>query len=224
MFRIKIVFVLIVMATTIAMARGMAQDSSSRAMSTHQIDRFEAIGLLQESLKANPNDTATLIVVGELAHEIAQDLSSVDDELYYKLSLDAYQKALSLQPKNAGLKAAVTFAREQKAGAAQWDQARRKAASTYIEVRKRELATSGFNPTVQVYSPPASAAPVNSAATSQPTESYPYPAYQPYYGQGGLPFTYQQYAGSYLYSTPYNTSGTVPALATRGAHRRRSER
>ena len=75
-----------------------------------------------------------------------------EDEPYYKLSQEAYEKALALQPKNAGLKAAVEFAREQKAGAAHWDQARRDAASSYIEVRKSELAASGFNPTVQAYS------------------------------------------------------------------------
>jgi hypothetical protein len=220
MFRIKVALALMVVAATIATATEMAQDNSSRTLRTHQIDRFEAIRLLGESLKSNPNDTAALIVVGELAHEVAQDLSSVDDELYYKLSLEAYQKALSQQPDNAGLKAAVDFAREQQAGAAEWDLTRRKAASTYIEVRKHELAASGFNPTVQVYSPPASA----SAATSQPAETYRYPVYQPYYVQGAQPFTYQQYAGSYLYTAPYNTNGTVTALATRGAHRRRSER
>ena len=48
----------------------------------------------------------------------------------------AYEKALALQPKNAGLKAAVDFAREQKIDAAHWDQARKKPASSYIGVRK----------------------------------------------------------------------------------------
>jgi len=237
MFRIKVAFALIVLAASIATAKVMAQDTkvvaqntSNRSIGTHQIDRFEAIHLLQESLKSNPNDAAAWIVLGELAHEVAQDLSSQDDEPYYKLSEEAYEKVLALQPKNAGLKAAVDFAREQKADAAHWDQARKKAASSYIGVRKRELAASGFNPTVQTYSPPthptppAAVAETNSAPVSQPTQTYQYPVYQPYYVEGAQPYTYQQYAGGYLYTGPVSYNyGTVPGVTT-GAHRRRSER
>jgi len=231
MFRIKVAFALIVLTASIATAKVMAQDTSNHSIGTHQIDRFEAIHWLQESLKSNPNDAAAWIVLGELAHEVAQDLSSQDDEPYYKLSQEAYEKALALQPKNAGLKAAVQFAREQQADAAHWDQARKKAASSYIEVRKGELAASGFNPTVQVYSPPtpptrpAAVAATNSAPVSQPTQTYQYPVYQPYYVEGAQPYTYQQYAGGYLYTVPVsNTYGTVPGVTTEGAHRRRSER
>jgi len=231
MFKIKVAFALIVLAASIASASVMAQDTSNHSIGTHQIDRFEAIHLLQESLKSNPNDAAAWIVLGELAHEVAQDLSSADDEPYYKLSQEAYEKALALQPKNAGLKAAVDFAREQKAGAAQWDQARKDAASSYVEVRKSELAASGFNPTVQAYStpapsaPPAAVAATSSAPPSQPTVTYQYPVYQPYYAQGAQPYSYQQYAGGYLYTVPvYYAYGTVPGVTTHGAHRRRSER
>ena len=227
MFRIKVAFALIVLAASIATAKVMAPDTSNHSIGTHHIDRFEAIHLLQESLKSNPNDTAAWIVLGELAHEVAQDLSSQDDEPYYKLSEEAYQKALALQPKNAGLKAAVDFAREQKADAAHWDQTRKKAAISYIEVRKGELAASGFNPTVQTYSPPTppvAVAATNSAPVSQPTQTYQYPVYQPYYVEGAQPYTYQQYAGGYLYSAPVSYDyGTVPGVTT-GAHRRRSER
>ena len=224
MFRLKVAFALIVLAATIATAKVMAQDSANHSIGTHQIDRFEAIHLLQESLKSTPNDAAAWIVLGELAHEVAQDLSSQDDEPYYKLSQEAYEKALALQPNNAGLKAAVEFAREQKAGAAQWDQARRDAASSYIEVRKSELAASGFNPTVQASftppappAPPAAVAATNSAPASQPAVTYQYPVYQPYYVQGTQPYTYQQYAGGYLYTAPaYYTYGTVPGVTTHG--------
>jgi tetratricopeptide (TPR) repeat protein len=242
MFKMKVAFALIVLAASIATAKVMAQDTkvmaqdtSNHSIGTHQIDRFEAIQMLRESLKSNPSDAAAWIVLGELAHEVAQDLSSQDDEPYYKLSQEAYEKALALQPNNAGLKAAVEFAREQKTGAAQWDQARRDAASSYVEVRKSELAASGFNPTVQAYSrptpptppappaPPEAVAATNSAPASQPAVIYQYPVYQPYYVQGAQPYTYQQYAGGYLYTVPvYNTSGTVPGM--HGAHRRRSER
>jgi len=233
MFRIKVALVLIALAASIGTAKVMAQDTSNHSIGTHQIDRFEAIHLLQESLKSNPNDTAAWIVLGELAHEVAQDLSTQGDEPYYKLSQEAYEKALALQPKNAGLKAALEFAREQKAGAVQWDQARRDAASSYIEVRKSELAASGFNPTVQAYSPPAppaspappaapAAVAASTAPASEPAVIYQYPVYQPYV-QGSQPYTYQQYAGGYIYTAPvYNTYGTVPGM--HGAHRRRSER
>ncbi len=228
MFRIKVALALIVLAASIASAKVMAQDTSNHSIGTHQIDRFEAIHLVQESLKSNPNDAAAWIVLGELAHEVAQDLSSQDDEPYYKLSQEAYEKALALQPNNAGLKAAVEFARVQKAGAAQWDQARRDAASSYIEVRKSELAASGFNPTVQAYSPPTPPAAVeatNSSPASLPAVTYQYPVYQPYYVQGAQPYTYQQYAGGYLYTAPPQVAyGTVPVVASHGAHRRRSER
>jgi len=223
MFRIKVAFALIVLAASIATAKVMAQDTkvmaqntSNHSIGTHQIDRFEAIHLLQESLKSDPNDVAAWIVLGELTHEVAQDLSSQDDEPYYKLSEEAYEKALALQPKNAGLKAAVDFAREQKAGAAQWDQARRDGVSSYIEVRKSELAASGFNPTVQTNSPstpptpPADVAATNSAPASQPAVTQ-YPVYQPYY----------VYTPVYV---PVYTTATVSGENTNPAHRRRSER
>jgi tetratricopeptide (TPR) repeat protein len=223
MFRIKVALALIVLAASIATAKVMAQDTkvmaqntSNHSIGTHQIDRFEAIHMFQESLKSNPNDVAAWIVLGELAHEVAQDLSSQDDEPYYKLSEEAYEKALALQPKNAGVKAAVDFAREQKAGAAQWDQARRDAVSSYIEVRKSELAASGFNPTVQANSPPtppttpAAVAATSSAPASQPAVIQ-YPVYQPYY------------VYTPVYVSAYTTA-SVSGGNTNPAHRRRSER
>src|SRR5271157_4445625 len=74
MFRIKVAFALIVLAASIATAKVMAQDTkvmaqdtSNHSIGTHQIDRFDAIHLLQESLKSDPNDVAAWIVLGELA-------------------------------------------------------------------------------------------------------------------------------------------------------------
>lgn len=218
MFRIKVAFALIVLAASIATARVMAQDTSNHSIATHQIDRFEAIQLLQESLKSNPNDAAAWIVLGALAQEVAQDLSSQDDQPYYKLSQEAYEKALALHPKNSALKAAVEIARERKAGATQWDQARRDAASSYIEVRKSELAASGFNPAVQADFPPMPATPrtavaaTNSAPASPPAVTYQYPVYQPYY------------VYTPVYVPVYYASATVPGETRYPAHRRRSER
>ena len=42
---------------------------------SHQIDRFEAIRQLQQSLRANPNNTADWVILGELAHEVALDVT-----------------------------------------------------------------------------------------------------------------------------------------------------
>ena len=221
MFKSKVAFALITLAASIASAKVMAQDTSHHSIGTHQIDRFEAIHELQESLKSNPNDVAAWIVLGELAHEAAQDVSSQNDEPYYRLSQVAYEKALALQPKNAALKAAVELAREQRADAAHWDQARREAASSYIEVRKGELVASGFNPTVQASSaptpptpptPPAALAAANFAPASQPAVTYQYPVYQPYY------------VYTPVYVPVYYGSATVPGETRNPAHRRRSER
>jgi hypothetical protein len=159
MSKIRISISLFILALASADLTAQAQDISTRALGTHQIDRFEAIHVLQVSLQANPKDTAGWIVLGELAHEVAQDLSSASDERYYKMSLEAYEKALALHPDNAALRAAVEFARDQEAGATQWDKLRRQAALTFIKTRKEELTTSGFSPTVLVYPPPRASAP-----------------------------------------------------------------
>ncbi len=226
MFRIKMALALIALAATVAAPKVMGQDTANHSIGTHQIDRFEAIHSLQESLKSTPNDVAAWIVLGELAHEVAQDLPSHEDEPYYKLSQQAYEKALALQPKNAGLRAEVEFARKEGAGAAHWDRARSDSVHSYIQARKSELAASRFNSTLKAaYSspasrtpaaspaPPAAVAETNSAPASQPAVTYQYPVYQPYY----------VYAPAYV--PVYYTYGTVPGVATyNGAHRRRSER
>ena len=90
MFRVKEAFALIVLATTIATAKAMAQDSANHSIGTHQIDRFEAIHLLQESLKSTANDAAAWIVLVELAYEVAQDLSPRTTSIS-KLSQEADQ-------------------------------------------------------------------------------------------------------------------------------------
>ena len=71
MFRIEVAFALIVLAASIATAKVMAQNTkvvaqntSNHSIGTHQIDRFEAIRMLQESLQSNPNDAAAWIVLG----------------------------------------------------------------------------------------------------------------------------------------------------------------
>jgi hypothetical protein len=227
----KVAVAVIVLAASLAPATAMAQASDNQPVVTDQIDRFEAIHLLQESLKSSPNDAASWIVLGELAHEVAQHLSSKEDQQYYKLSQEAYEKALALQPKSTRLKAAVEIAREQTSGATRWDQARREAARNYIAARKLELAGSGFNPTVRAVSlspataPPAQVAPAYSAPVNQPAQTYQYTVYQPFNVPSFQPYNYQAAPGTYGYTTaPYYTYATAPVMISQGAHRRRSER
>jgi tetratricopeptide (TPR) repeat protein len=141
-------------------------------ISSHQIDRYEAIRELQEAVKANPNDVTNWVILGELANEVALDMPPNQAGEYYRMSREGYEKALALQPNNAGLQAAVQFAKEQESGAAQLEQSRRQAARTYIEARRRDLAETGNAPTLPVYSAPTTAA-MPSSVGSQPVPGQP---------------------------------------------------
>ena len=217
------------LATTAAVAQRDPTTPTSGAIGSHQIDRYEAIRLLQQSLASNPDATADWVTLGELAHEVALDLPSNQDQKFYRISRDAYEKALALDPNNTGLQAAVQFAREQEAGARQFDQARKAAAQTYIAARRREMAQSGINPTVQVYTaapqpqPPARELPEQDQApapnpagvpqpapTVQPNSGYSYPVYQPFNTPQGQPYTYQQYQQSYLPPGAQNPQAPPP--------------
>jgi len=187
---------------------------ASGVIGTHQIDRFEAVRQLQASLKADPENLADWVILGELAHEVALDAPSDQDDQYYKMSREAFEKALALDPKNPGLKAAVQFAKDQEADAKQFDQSRRQAARTYLDSRRRELAQAGHNPTVQVYGTPTYAAAPQPApaqpAPAQPgvapapapavaPQGYPTAYYRPLYNpQTRQAYTYSQYANGYL--------------------------
>jgi cytochrome c-type biogenesis protein CcmH/NrfG len=82
MFTNKVALPVLVLAVSFSSIKAMAQDSSAHAIRAHQVDPFEAIQQLQYSLKSDPKDTAGWIVLGELAQELAQDLSSTEDEPY----------------------------------------------------------------------------------------------------------------------------------------------
>ncbi len=194
------------------------QATSPRAViGSHQIDRFEAIRLLQRSLKANPEAVGDWVILGELAHEAALDLPSEQDNNYYRLSRQAYERALELDPDNAGLQAAVQFARDQENGAEQFDAARRRAARTYVDARRREMAQTNNAPTIQVEAPaqqPRRRARPADGDDDQPdvqdsqAQVQPYRTYRPFVapqgqgpgrGQGqSQPYTYKQYQNSYL--------------------------
>ena len=66
--------------------------ASSNTIGTHQIDRFAAINQLQADLKSDTNNLANWAILGELAHEVALDLPEGQDNAYYKLSRQSYEK------------------------------------------------------------------------------------------------------------------------------------
>jgi hypothetical protein len=245
MFRLKVAIALIVLAGVLTSTRALAQEHSPSRRSNHRVDRFVAIHELQESLKHNPKDTAGWIVLGELAHEVAQDLSSTDDQPYYKISVEAFEKAAALQPNNTAIKAALEFARDELAGAAQWDLTRKQAAHAYVETREHELVAARFSPAVLSYPPPrasiasveeraTSSAPrdLASAATSAPSRqpappaapaaATPAPTTNPAYVYAYVPYYVQ--VPQYTYTAPTYTTPYTTVAPFRGAHRRRSER
>lgn len=189
---------------------------------SHQIDRFEAIRQLQADLASDANNVANWTILGELAHEVALDLPQGQDDAYYTLSRQAYEKAAQLDPNNPGLKSAVQFARDQEANAATFDARRRQGVATYLESRRREMTLHGVNPTVLVYdapNPPTAAAPGQPAFAGQPAAqpygaTYPTPTYRPYYNpQAQQPLGYNQYSNGYTPPAPA-AGGTRAAAPT----------
>lgn len=208
---------------------------------THQIDRYDAISRLEASLKANPNALADWVILGELAHEVALDAPPDQAGHYFTLSRQAYEKALALSPKNAGLKAAVQFARDREANGGALEKSRGQATQTYLDARRRDLAATNYAPTIRTFTPPPQMpimpnSPENGAAAnatadpnpaaSPPTAAtanisnygtrqfYSAPVYQPYTLPQGTPYTFQQYAGG-VYPSGYYGGATSPVTIQR---------
>ena len=181
------------------------QSQAPSSYRSDQIDRYEAIRELQAQLKAHPDDEAGWIVLGELAHEVAYELAGEQDTPYYRMSREAYEKALQINPTSPALQAAVQFARDQEQHAGPFDQARRQAVPGYIAARRSELAQAGNGPRVRVYGQPAP------APTQQPAAA-PAPGYRYYLPQGGQPYSYQQYSGETMPSVSTNMGGGTPRL------------
>jgi hypothetical protein len=141
--------------------------AASRApvISSRQIDRYDAIKALQQRLKENPKSLADWVILGELAHEVAMDLPTDQAPRYYQISRDAYEKALALQPDHPGLKAALQFARDHEANSARFESARHRAAQTYLDARRRDLAAAEYTPSLPLYGVPQ-VPPVTVAATT----------------------------------------------------------
>jgi hypothetical protein len=121
---------------------------------TQQINRFEAIRQLQETVKKNSKSLADWVILGELAHEVAIDLPADQSGEYYKLSREAYENALELAPDNRGLQAAVQFAKDQEQGLEAFEKSRSAATRMYLEARRRDLAETQFTPSLRVFGAP----------------------------------------------------------------------
>lgn len=132
---------------------------------THQIDRYAAIERLQATLKENPQSLSDWIILGELAHEVGEDVSPDQSAAYFKLSRQAYEKALALAPDKPGLQAAVQFARDYEEGAQRFSTIRDRATATYLDARRRDLAATGYVPAVRAYAPVPSTVPTSTLAT-----------------------------------------------------------
>jgi len=190
------------------------QAQAPSMIGSHQIDRYEAIRQLQSELKSDPNNKADWIILGELAHEVAFELPRDQDVAYYRISREAYERALQLDPNNPGLRAAVQFAKDQEAGAERFDQARRQGVSAYLAARRRELSQAGAGPTLRVYGSPAPATTTTTATTSPaaPVPAAPAPSYRPYAPAQGQPYTYQQYSTSSLPSVSTTAATMTPRV------------
>lgn len=184
-----------------------AQVQAPSMIGSHQIDRYDAIRQLQSELRSDPNNKADWIILGELAHEVAFELPRDQDVAYYRISRDAYERALLLDPNNPGLKAAVQFAKDQEAGAARFDEARRRGVTSYLAARRRELSTAGTSPTLRVYASPSTGPAQGGAALVAP-----YPTYLPYAPAQGQPYTYRQYSASSLPSVSSTAANITPRL------------
>jgi len=121
---------------------------------SHQIDRYDAIAKLQQSLNGNPRSTADWVILGEIAHEVATDAPADQAGKYFAMSSDAYKKALAIDPDNAGLKAAVQFANDQAQNADAFEKSRDAMTDTFLDARRRDLAATNNMPTVQTYGMP----------------------------------------------------------------------
>jgi len=186
------------------------QTTSSGVVSSHQIDRYEAIQQLNNSLKTNPNNLADWVILGELAQEVATEVPADQAKGYFTLARQAYDSALKLSPENPGLKAAAQFARDQEANADQFNASRRQVTTSYLDARRREMSQSPQpTPTVRVYSGANPGGPAAASQPGQPSYPYGYPVYQPYTTPEGQPYTYQQYQNGYFPPNQTNPVGSA---------------
>jgi len=206
---------------------------------THQINRYAAIERLQAALRDKPNALADWIILGELAHEVGVDLAPDQAAQYFKISREAYEKALALAPDKPGLKAAVQFARDYEAGSGRFAAIRDRATQSYLDARRRDLAATDYVPSVRVYpaipapaprvlipgDPGAVVSPAPTNTTSTDVANFgtrqiytsPPVLYQPFAPDQGAPYTYQQYSSAYSAPGLDTDAGAVPVTLQRYA-------
>ena len=202
-------------------------------ISSHQIDRYEAIRQLRTTLAQDPNSLADWIILGELAQEVSGEVPADQAGPYYAIARDAYANALQIAPDDANLQAAYQFARDQEADAQRFNQGRAGLASSYIEARRRELTREGRTPapSLRVYSMPATmpevpertaaqaatdagVVPSQTAAANAMGSPYYGPTYRPY-ADGDRPYTYQDYSQSYFPPTTNPNGQNVAPMTLR---------
>lgn len=133
---------------------GAIRSAQPPVIGSHQIDRYDALKKEQQAVETNPKSLADWIILGEIAHEVAMDVPADQAAQYLQTSSDAFTKALALDPKNAGLKAAVQFARDQQRNVDAFEKSRDAATGTFLDARRRDLAATQHTPYVRTYSPP----------------------------------------------------------------------
>lgn len=192
-----------------AAAQQAERPSATRVLGTHQIDRYQAIEQVRQELIREPKNLTDWVLLGELAQEVAMDAPPDRAPGYYRLAREAFESALKLQPNNPSLQAAARFAAEQEQGAGQFGQARSQATTNYLAARRRELAQSGYSPALRVYAP--------APAQGGVAPGYSYPTYQPYLGNQGQPYTYQQHYDSFFGPVQPRSPGQVITATERAA-------
>lgn len=188
-----------------ALAQQAAPKPATRVIGTHQIDRYAALEHVRQALVKDPNNVTDWVLLGELSHEIAAEVTANLAPGYYRLSRQSYENALTLEPNNAHLKAAAEFAREQEKAADRVAQSRQTATASYIQARRQELAQSNYAPVVRTYT----AAPAQGGAGASAPVTYA-PTYQTYVAPQGTPYTYQQHYDMF-YGPIHQTGQTVTA-------------
>ncbi len=150
---IRLLWAFAVLVPAWAAAAVAAEPSAPHVIGTQQINRFEAIRQLQQTVKQNSKSLADWVILGELAHEVAIDLPADQAEAYYKMSRNAYENALELAPDNPGVKAAVQFAKDEEQGLDRFEKSRTAATQMYLAARRRDLAATRFTPSLRVFGP-----------------------------------------------------------------------
>ncbi len=126
----------------------------SPIIGSHQIDRYDALEKERKAVEANPKSLADWIILGELAHEVAMDAPASTAGKYFEISRRAFEQGLRLAPNNAGLKAAVQFAKDQEQNADRFEKSRDEYTDTFLTARRRDLVATGNTPYVKIYEPP----------------------------------------------------------------------